>query len=88
MYLPSVGFCPPDPLLKYECIYFYTNVRIWIDLGEKYATKFGLLLINMLKIVDFEIDNNMLWNTHNAPDRTIFIIFFLRGGCLHLLAQV
>ena len=45
---------PPDPLLKCECysIYFYINVRIWIDLGEKYATKFGLLMNNMLKIVD------------------------------------
>ena len=41
---------------------FCTNVRIWIDLGEKNGKKF----------VDFLLDNNILWNTQNAPDRTIF----------------
>ena len=35
----------PPPLVKCECIHFFTNVCIWIDLGEKYVTKFGLLLI-------------------------------------------
>ena len=41
--LVSGGYCPPDPLVKYECIYCCANVRIWVDLGEKYGTKFGLL---------------------------------------------
>ena len=35
----------PAPLVTCECIYFCAKVRIWIDLGEKYATKFGLLII-------------------------------------------
>ena len=40
-----LGLLPPDPLVKCECIYICTNVRIWIDLGEKYSTNFGLLFI-------------------------------------------
>ena len=39
-------------LVKCERIYFCANVRIWIDLGEKYGTKFALL-IYYPKIVDF-----------------------------------
>ena len=65
---------PLRPLVKCECIYFCTNVRIWIDLGEKMAQNLGCWFI-ILKIVDLKVDNNILWNTQNAPDRTIFIIF-------------
>ena len=39
-------------LVKCECIYFCAKVRILIDLGEKYGTKFGLL-IYYKKNVDF-----------------------------------
>ena len=28
---------PPNPLVKCECIYFCTNMRIWIDLGKNMA---------------------------------------------------
>ena len=35
-------------------MYFCTNVRIWIDLGEKYGTEFGLMF-NYLKIVDIRL---------------------------------
>ena len=53
--------------------FFCANVRIWINLGEKYGTKFGVLLIYyILKNVEIKVDNNILWNTQNAPDRTIF----------------
>ena len=38
------GYCPQTSPVKYDCIYFCTNVRIWIDLGEKYGTKFSLLI--------------------------------------------
>ena len=37
---------PPPPLEKCECIYFCTDVRIWIDLGEKYGTK--IWVVNLL----------------------------------------
>ena len=42
----------------------------------------------ILKIVDFKVDGNILWNTQNEPDCTIFIIF--SGGACSLtpLAQV
>ena len=30
----------------------------------------------ILKNVDFLVDNSILWNTQNAPDRTIFINCF------------
>ena len=66
---------PPDPLVKCECIFFHTNVRIWIDLGENMAQNLCCCFI-IQKIVDFYVDNNILWNTQNAPDSTIFIIFF------------
>ena len=33
------GAIAPDPLVKRECIYFCTNVHIWIDLRDKYGTK-------------------------------------------------
>ena len=41
------GYCPPDPLplLILDCVHFCTNVRIWINLREKYGTKVGVLLI-------------------------------------------
>ena len=51
--LASVGYCPQTPLVNCECIHFCTNVRIQINLGEKYGTKFGLLLIYYPKIVGF-----------------------------------
>ena len=51
------GLLPPSPpppisFVKCECIYFCAKVRIWIDLGEKYGTKFGLLIYHP-KNVDF-----------------------------------
>ena len=39
------------------------------------ANNFGCCSFIILKIVDFEVDKNILWNTQNAPDRTIFIKF-------------
>ena len=42
--LASGGYCPTDLLVKCEYIYFCTNLRIWIGLGEKYGTTFGLLI--------------------------------------------
>ena len=42
----------PIPLVKCECIYFCAKVRIWINLREKYGTKFGML-IYYKKNVDF-----------------------------------
>ena len=39
------------------------------------AQNLGCLFI-ILKIVDFKVNNNILWNTQNAPDRTIFIFLF------------
>ena len=50
--MASGCYCPPDPLVKYERIYFCANMRILIDLGVKYGAKFGLL-IYFPKIVDF-----------------------------------
>ena len=51
--LASGVYPPPrSTLVKCECIYFCAKVRIWIDLGEKYGTKFGLL-IYYPKNVDF-----------------------------------
>ena len=36
---------PPDTsCLNVNVIIFCTNVHIWINLGEKYGTKFGLLI--------------------------------------------
>ena len=71
---------PPDPLVICERIYFCTNVRIWIDLGEKYGTKFGLLIyypknqqIFMLIITYFGI----LRMHQVAP----FLSFFPGGAC-------
>ena len=55
--LASGGCCPQILLVKYESIYFCAKVRVWIDLGEKYGTKFGLL-IYYIKDVDFSVDNN------------------------------
>ena len=43
---------PQASLVKCECNYFCANMRIWIDLGENYCAKFGLL-IYYPKIVDF-----------------------------------
>ena len=37
---------PSDPLVKCECI----NVGIWIDLGEKFGTEFGLLIFRLIII--------------------------------------
>ena len=42
----------PHPLVICKCIYFCTNMRICIDLGEKYGAKFGLSIL-FIKIVDF-----------------------------------
>ena len=52
--LDSEGYYPPPPelLVKCECFYFCAKVRNWINLREKYATKFGLL-IYYKKNVDF-----------------------------------
>ena len=40
------------------------------------ANNFGCCSFIILKIVDFEVDKNILWNTQNAPDCTICINFF------------
>ena len=43
-------------LVKCKCIYFCTNVRIWIDFGEDFGETFGTkigLLICYPKIVDY-----------------------------------
>ena len=44
--LASGGFCPQTSLVKKVNVrvYFCLNARIWINLGEKYGTKFGLLI--------------------------------------------
>ena len=43
------------PLVKCECIYFCAKVRIWIDLGEKCGTKFGLLIYYPKKMLIFRL---------------------------------
>ena len=50
--LRAINPPPPIPLIKCECIYFCAKVPIWINLGEKYGTKFALL-IYYKKNVDF-----------------------------------
>ena len=57
-FLWLLGAIAPQILLVIcECIYFCAKVRVWIDLGEKYGTKFGLL-IYYKKTDDFKVDNN------------------------------
>ena len=53
----GLAIAPLTPLVKCELIYFRTNVRIKIDLGEKNGTKFGLS-INYPKVDNNNNDNN------------------------------
>ena len=41
--------------------------------GKRYDEYFLLLWKIIFKIVDLKVDNNVFWNTQNAPDCTIFI---------------
>ena len=42
--LASGAAAPRPHLLNVNVFIFVTNVRIWIDLGDKYGTKFVLLI--------------------------------------------
>ena len=50
--LASEGY-PSIPLVKRECIYFCAKAPIWINLREKYGTKFGLLIYYKKKMLIF-----------------------------------
>ena len=54
---------PQIPLVKCEYIYFCTYMHIWIDVGENMSIFY---LFIMLKIVDFKVDNDKIWNAQNA----------------------
>ena len=72
---------PLIPLVKCECIYFRAKVRIWVCLGEKYGTKFGLLFYYQKKkmlIFRLIITNFGTLRMHQiAP----FLSFFSGGAC-------
>ena len=49
---------PGSPLLNVN-VFICAKVRIWINLIEKYGTKFGFcLLMYYKKNVDFKVDDN------------------------------
>ena len=68
----------PRPPSKVQTFLFCTFMHIWIDIGEKHGEQLGVLLIIILKIGDFKVDNNVLWNAQNTTVRTIFLHFFFR----------
>ena len=57
-------------------------MRVWVDLWEKYGKYYlGCCLFIILKIVYFKVNDKILWNAQNAPDRNIFIKKKYGGAC-------
>ena len=75
IYFASGGYCPHTILVKCECIIFCTNVRIWIDLGEKYGTKYGLLLI--FRLIIHTLEHSECTRSHHF----LSFFFFWGGAC-------
>ena len=72
----------PDPRVIVKCIYFHFNLVIQIDIGARYGEYLLLLLLIYYPlIIDFEAINNVLWNTQNALDRTIFVLKKSGASC-------
>ena len=57
---------------------FCAKVRIWIDLGEKYGTKFGLLIIQEMLIFRVIITNFGTLRMHHIAR---FLSCFYGGAC-------
>ena len=80
IYFASGGYCPRTPLVKCDVFIFVLTCASGLNLEKSMAQNLGCCWFITLKIVVLYGDNNILWNIQNAPDRTIYIIFCLRGG--------
>ena len=73
MLFSSGGCCHLDPLVKCICIYFILTCTSGLILAKNMALFFVVDLF-VVKIVNISIDNNVLWDSQNAP--RLFISFF------------
>ena len=68
---------PPDPNVKCECIYFSTNMSIWIDLGKIWQIIWAVVDLLTLNVLTFRF---IITLTYFGRPRMHHFYHFLSGG--------